>query len=398
MAKNEMKNERLKKILDVVIKVVLIIVIIILLIHNCELQKKRNGNKHDPNGNVDVIEIRCDQGNCNPIPRDNPQDKDITDLSFNSKNINIKVGSSVKLIPIIKPASLASTKLFWNSSDTSIATVDENGVVTGLKEGTVTITVTSPNGVSSTCVVKVTKTKVDVNNIIVEPTEVVLVEGASYQITTKVEPENATERGVIFKSSNPSIASVDENGVIRGLKAGEATITVVSSDGKVTATCKVIVVEEEEQEPEPEEDPTTPRLEVFDRDKNPVTWNGSNDLKIFSKSIYNIDGVIAPESENTYQFVVKNSTLYNIKYSIKFVETNDYHINMKYKLKKNDNYLFSNYINASELSVSDFVLNHGESDTYYLDWKWISSSNDTSIGKNPEASYGLKIIVEAESI
>ena len=42
------------------------------------------------------------------------------------------------------------------------------------------------------------------------------------------------------------------------------------------------------------------------------------------------------------------------------------------------------------------LLNPDENDTYYLEWKWISSSNDNSIGQNPEAKYGLKIEIEAE--
>ena len=393
MTKINSKSEELKNKIDLVVKIILVIIIILLLIHNCELQKKRNDKI--PNGNTDVIEIRCDEGDCETISRDNPPEKEITDMSFSSKNISVKIGANVKLIPIIKPAKFASTKLSWSSSDSSIATVDENGVVKGLKEGTVTITVTSPNGISTTCTVQVTKDKVNVNKIIVDPTELSLKIGESYQIVTKIEPEDATERGVTFKSSDPSVATVDSNGVIKGIKAGTVTITVVSKDGKVQSTCKVTVVEEEKEEEEEETDNL--KLEVYDREKNPVTWDGSNDLKIFSKSIYNIDGVIAPESENTYQFVVKNSTIYKIKYNIKFVESNDYHINMKYKLKKNDNYLISEYSDYSSLSSGDFSLNQGESDTYYLDWKWISSSNDTSIGKNPEASYGLKIIVEAES-
>ena len=71
---------------------------------------------------------------------------------------------------------------------------------------------------------------------------------------------------------------------------------------------------------------------------------------------------------------------------------------MKYKLKKNEDYIFSNYANADAITVVDYTLYPGENDTYYLDWKWISSNNDTSIGKNPDAKYGLKIEVKAESI
>ena len=87
-----------------------------------------------------------------------------------------------------------------------------------------------------------------------------------------------------------------------------------------------------------------------------------------------MDGKIAPESSNTYQFVVKNSTKNKLKYEINFIETNDYNINMQYKLKKNDTYIIDHYVKPSELSVNDMILNPGENDTYYLDWKWISSS------------------------
>ena len=71
---------------------------------------------------------------------------------------------------------------------------------------------------------------------------------------------------------------------------------------------------------------------------------------------------------------------------------------MNYKLRKNDTYIISNYSKPHALTVSDYILKSGEYDTYYLDWKWISSSNDVSVGTNPEARYSLKIEVEAESI
>jgi len=120
--------------------------------------------------------------------------------------------------------------------------------------------------------------------------------------------------------------------------------------------------------------------------------------KIFTNSMYKFRNVIAPESSNTYQFVVKNATDYNLKYTIDFVESNEHNINMKYKLKKNDTYLIDHYVSASELNISQMMLNVSSNDTYYLEWKWISSSNDTNIGKTPNAYYELAIKVEAESI
>ena len=130
---------------------------------------------------------------------------------------------------------------------------------------------------------------------------------------------------------------------------------------------------------------------------NEITWNGQADAKIFSHSMYELGDVLAPESSNTYQFVVKNGTEYNLKYNLNFIEDNPYMINMKYKLKKNDTYLIDQYVIASEINLSDSFLNIGSNDTFYLEWKWISSDNDTQIGKTSGAYYGLKIEVKAES-
>lgn len=129
-----------------------------------------------------------------------------------------------------------------------------------------------------------------------------------------------------------------------------------------------------------------------------ISWDGTTKAKIFSNSMYELNDIIAPESSNTYQFVVKNATDYRLKYEIKFKEKNHYHINMKYKLKKNDTYIIDHYVSYNELNISNIILNSRANDTYYLEWKWISSENDTEIGKNPDSKYELKIEVKAESI
>ena len=136
--------------------------------------------------------------------------------------------------------------------------------------------------------------------------------------------------------------------------------------------------------------------ELIVRDKN-VTWSDITEAKIFSSSMYEFGDKIAPESFNTYKFAVKNGTYYNLKYEIKFIESNPYNINMKYKLKKNDTYIVDHYVSADELNISDMLLDARTSDTYYLEWKWISSSNDTEIGSNLNSTYDLQIQVNAES-
>ena len=312
----------------------------------------------------------------------------ITSLSFPEDNITIKKGNSLGLIIEIEPVELSSTKLNWKSSDSSIVSVDSNGKIKGLKTGTVTITVSTNDGKSATCTVTVTDDTVLVESITLNPNKLELGVGASKQVIATIEPANATNREIVWTSSDPSIAVVDSNGIVTGIKVGTVNITAKTTDDSVVATivCEV------------DNDDDSNEFKVYDKEKPPVNWNGATDLKIFSKSIYNIDGVIAPESANTYEFDVKNSTEYNIKYDINFIESNTYNINMKFKLRKNNTYIIDHYVSASELNLTNQLLNVGNKDVYYLEWKWISSSNDNSIGTNPQASYGLQIEVEAESV
>ena len=144
------------------------------------------------------------------------------------------------------------------------------------------------------------------------------------------------------------------------------------------------------------DDTTEPDGEVFVKDKK-LIWNDSSDLKIFTNSVYNLENKIAPESSNTYQFVIKNSTTYNVKYNISFSEFNPYNINMKYKLKKNNTYIVDHYVSYNQLNISDQLLSAKNNDTFYLDWKWISSDHDNAAGEN-KANYSLKIEVNAESV
>ena len=128
-----------------------------------------------------------------------------------------------------------------------------------------------------------------------------------------------------------------------------------------------------------------------------VIWKDTTELKIFKNSMYSLEDVIAPEASNTYEFIVKNSTGYNLKYNISFMETNPYHINMKYKLKKNDTYLVDHYVSYNELNINEQMLDAKKNDTFYLEWKWVSSDNDNVAGENG-ANYQLNIEVKAESV
>ncbi len=162
----------------------------------------------------------------------------------------VTVGNSIKLTVTIKPDNAEAQKLTWKSSDTSIATVDENGNVKGLKAGTVTITVTTPNGKTATKKITVNE-KSSGSSTPTKPTEVVPTSvtisgntevnvGDSIQLSATVNPSNAKNKSVTWSSANPSIATVDGSGKVVGVSSGTVIITVTTSNGK-TATIEITV-------------------------------------------------------------------------------------------------------------------------------------------------------------
>ncbi len=93
--------------------------------------------------------------------------------------------------------------------------------------------------------VKAAENKVVAINL--NKTESTLTEGEILQLTAEVQPDNATNKNVTWKSSDETIAKVDENGKVTALKKGTATITVTSVDGQKTASCNVIINEKNQE-------------------------------------------------------------------------------------------------------------------------------------------------------
>ncbi|MDO5393563.1 MAG: hypothetical protein Q4F33_03085 [Mycoplasmatota bacterium] len=136
-------------------------------------------------------------------------------------------------------------------------------------------------------------------------------------------------------------------------------------------------------------------LEVFD---NQSKWKSVNKLRIFENPAYYNEEVIAPLSSNSYYFLVKNSTAGDVVYSLKFDEKNTNNINMKYRLKKNANYVAgsdNSWVDYNELTTLENNVEKDQTDTYVLEWKWFESKNDTLVG-TIEATYGLNVVLAAE--
>lgn len=131
-----------------------------------------------------------------------------------------------------------------------------------------------------------------------------------------------------------------------------------------------------------------------------ISWSSSEELDIFANPMYEMEEKIAPESTNIYQFVVRNNTKYNVDYSINFIEDNEMNINMKYRLMKNDeSYVVGDkdtWVTYEELDLEEVSLKTKKSDTYYLEWKWFESENDTEVGAAGDVDYSLSINISAE--
>ena len=146
---------------------------------------------------------------------------------------------SLKDQVVFVPSDAANQKLSWTSGDTSIATVDEDGVVTGVKAGSVEITAVADDAyMNAKLVFKLKVVEKDVKEIKLEP--LTLDEGSSKTVVYTIEPEGAYDSTLTWESSKPFVASVDQDGVVTGVKAGTAVITATAKSG-VSATCGVTV-------------------------------------------------------------------------------------------------------------------------------------------------------------
>ena len=133
----------------------------------------------------------------------------------------------------------ADSTLVWTSADESIATVDENGKVTGLKAGTTTIIVRTLHDVMAACEVTVTEEEIE-ETIALDQTAVTLKENETAGLKATVTPEGTY---VTWSSNNTAVAVVDENGNVTAVAAGTAVITAETPSG-VKAECTVTVKHE----------------------------------------------------------------------------------------------------------------------------------------------------------
>jgi len=154
----------------------------------------------------------------------------VSSVTLDKKTLSLAPNETKTLVATVRPADAYDKSLTWTSNDSSIATVDSSGKVTGKAIGTTKITVVSVDDpfASDVCTVTVAAVKVSSVSINNPPTSIDV--GGTVTLTATVLPSDATNKSVTWSSSNPNIISVTNTGTIKGIAAGSAVITVTTVD------------------------------------------------------------------------------------------------------------------------------------------------------------------------
>ena len=128
----------------------------------------------------------------------------------------------------------------WSSSNPSVLTVDQNGLVTAVGVGTATITVSAVGTNVSATTETITVSVIEATGITINEggywDTFELYEGETKQLTATIQPENTTDKTVTWSSNNTSVATVDQNGLVTAMGIGIATITATTSNGLSNST------------------------------------------------------------------------------------------------------------------------------------------------------------------
>ena len=169
---------------------------------------------------------------------------EVQGVRIDQKSVVLKQGGEDRLSATVLPQGASNGNVSWSSSNEYIATVSEDGTVTGREQGKATIIAkTEENGFTAFCLVEVTDEVTRVEGVTLNRTEIPSMEfGASMPLVASITPENATNQAITWTSSAPEAVAVSDNGVVTALAMGKtARITAMTADGGKTASCVVTV-------------------------------------------------------------------------------------------------------------------------------------------------------------
>ncbi len=167
----------------------------------------------------------------------------VTSVRLSASKANLDLFGTLELVSTVYPADASDPALTWTSSDDAVASVNENGVVYGSGTGTAVIRAESGNGKYAECTVTVFETLPA--GIDFERLYVTMKAGESRAASVLFTPDKVQDRSLFYESSDPTVVTVDADGVLYALREGTVTVTAVSGAVQnVVNTCKVSVIGE----------------------------------------------------------------------------------------------------------------------------------------------------------
>lgn len=218
-------------------------------------------------------------------------------------SVRVEKGKSSAIEKELIPADATKKGITWTVEDPEIAEVS-NGVVYGLKEGTTTVTAITKDGAyTDTCEVTVYQTHV--TGIKLSANEMSVGTNASKPLIATIEPEDATDKKIVWKSEREDIAKVDDYGNVTGVAEGTTKITATTEDGGYSAECIVGVV------PIITTDATGDNSFVTDGDEN----QGTTSLTPTSASLSQSNAPVGGEFHKEFTAYADNKANLNFKFT-----------------------------------------------------------------------------------
>lgn len=179
----------------------------------------------------------------------------VTEISLEKAVYTLHVGDIDQLIATVSPSNATNKNIIYTSEHEDIVSIDETGEMTALKEGATKVYAISEDGnFSKYATVTVEKEEVILVNEIDAPEEITLKVGDAKQIEYTVLPENAANTDVTFTSSNLSVVTVNNSGLLNAVGEGEALVAIYSDDGNASALISIKVTKNEEHEDDDDDD------------------------------------------------------------------------------------------------------------------------------------------------
>lgn len=164
-------------------------------------------------------------------------------ISFDKKSMEMYVGDSKKINATIYPENADYKKLYWTIAEgDDVVSVDEEGNVTALKEGTAKVKAIDYYGNYDECVVTVTIPPVNVTRVILNKKSINMkANNEPIQLTATIYPSNATNKNVSWSSSDIGVVTVSNTGLVTPVDVGTAKISVITEDGNFKDECNVTI-------------------------------------------------------------------------------------------------------------------------------------------------------------